>query len=506
MIRTRRAAQLLHSHHRGLSACSFSSAVTPESINQDDTASSLLRMQGVHVGNGLPPLHDFTIQSPAHGGHIVLGRNGTGKSRLLQAVLRQDTSTTSIEHVSFESHLALLQKGGTVYKALAQGNLNKAAQFLIVRFGLFPLLHQDVRTLSNGQIKKVLIVRALSHRPALLLLDNAFDGLDVASRDVLKQLVSKTLQGFTRDILVQGVSARNTARTQVVQVTQRAEEIVDEFRIMTFLDRTAEINGKWRTTARDTMSSTELLHLALHSPSAEPPLPDRNTLEGWWQSLHPVDTNHPIDDDSALLVRLNQLTIERNGKALLKNLTWQIHKGERYIVGGLNGAGKSTLSRLLAHREEETTIVHGTIQAVEADQVGWVSTERHMALANSNVCVKDMFPVCQLPAVWLGVDHLMERSFAEISQGEQRLVLIASAIAMRPQLLVFDEPCQGLDLLHRQRVLDLVERICEATDMSLIYITHHMEERIEAVQHALHLVEGEIVFSGGVASYDPDKL
>ncbi len=504
MIRTRRAAQLLHLHHRGLSACSFSSAITPKSINQDDTASSLLRMQRVHVGNGLPPLHDFAIQSPAHGGHIVLGRNGTGKSRLLQAVLRHNTSSTSIEHVSFESHLALLQKGGTVYKALAQGNLNKAAQFLIVRFGLFPLLHQDVRTLSNGQIKKVLIVRALSHRPALLLLDNAFDGLDVASRDVLKQLVSKTLQGFSRDILVQGVSARNTARTQVVQVTQRAEEIVDEFRTMTFLDRTAD--GKWRTIARDAMSSQELLHLALHSSSVEPPLPDRVTLEGWWQSLRPVNTNHPIDDDSALLVRLNQLFIERNGKALLKNLTWQIYKGERYIVGGLNGAGKSTLSRLLAHREEETTTVHGTIQAVDADQVGWVSTERHMALAHSNIKVKELFLMCQLPAVWLGVDHLMERSFAEISQGEQRLVLIASAIATRPQLLVLDEPCQGLDLLHRQRVLDLVERICEATDMSLIYITHHMEERIEAVQHALHLVEGEIAFSGDFASYDPDKL
>jgi molybdate transport system ATP-binding protein len=463
-------------------------------------------MQQVHVGKGLPPLDDFTVQSPAHGGHIVLGRNGTGKSRLLQAILHHNTATTSIEHVSFESHLALLQKGGTVYKALAQGNLNKAAQFLIVRFGLFPLLHQDVRTLSNGQIKKVLIVRALSHRPALLLLDNAFDGLDVASRDVLKQLVSKTLQGFSRDILVQGVSARNTARTQVVQVTQRAEEIVDEFRIMTFLDRTAENNGKWRTIARDAMSSRELLHLALHSPSTEPPLPDRVTLEKWWQSSRPVETNGTNDDDSAQLVRLNQLTIERNGKALLKQLTWQIQKGERYIVGGLNGAGKSTLSRLLAHREEETTIVHGTIQAVEADQVGWVSTERHMALAHSNICVKELFPMCHLPAMWLGVDDLLERPFAEISQGEQRLVLIASAIATRPQLLVFDEPCQGLDLLHRKRVLHLVERICEATDMSLIYITHHMEERIEAVQQALHLVEGEIVFSGDFESYDPDNL
>ena len=103
-------------------------------------------------------------------------------------------------------------------------------------------------------------------------------------------------------------------------------------------------------------------------------------------------------------------------------------------------------------------------------------------------------------------DQLMDRQFLHLSQGEQKLVLIASAIAMRPQLLVLDEPCQGLDLINRRRVLGLVERLCQATDMNLVYITHHPEEWIPSISHVLHLVNGKAVYNGERSHYDPDAF
>jgi iron complex transport system ATP-binding protein len=90
------------------------------------------------------------------------------------------------------------------------------------------------------------------------------------------------------------------------------------------------------------------------------------------------------------------------------------------------------------------------------------------------------------------------------------MVLIAAALASQPSLLVLDEPCQGLDILNRQRMLTVVNRICESTSMSFVYITHHYEEVLPSVGHALHLKDRRAVFNGPIDGYNPssyhDKL
>jgi ABC-type molybdenum transport system ATPase subunit/photorepair protein PhrA len=114
--------------------------------------------------------------------------------------------------------------------------------------------------------------------------------------------------------------------------------------------------------------------------------------------------------------------------------------------------------------------------------------------------------VAETVAGWLGVKGLLGKPFCELSQGQQKLALIAAALASRPPLLVLDEPCQGLDMIHRQRVLTLVERICQATDISLVYITHHLEELLPSVTHALHLKERRDVYNGRIEEYRPEEL
>jgi len=106
-------------------------------------------------------------------------------------------------------------------------------------------------------------------------------------------------------------------------------------------------------------------------------------------------------------------------------------------------------------------------------------------------------------ARWLGLledggrfDDLFRRRFSTLSQGEQKLLLLSSAIAQRPSLLVLDEPCQGLDLWNRGRLLGLVERICRVTDMSLLYVTHHEEELISSIGHRLCLEDGNVSYCG----------
>jgi molybdate transport system ATP-binding protein len=482
------------------------------------------------------PMH-LSIYPPSYGGHALLGANSTGKTLITQAIASKDPlqylddngtfqtadrwHSRAISHVSFASHQQLVQEGGTASKAISQGgNLTKAAQFLVVRFSLYHLLQRDVSTLSTGEIRKVLLIRALSSRPRLLVLDNAFDGLDVPSRDVLKELVSKTLTGFTQDILVQAVSSKATAHTQVLLATHRAEEIVQETKTCSYWDA----QGNFHTEPRDERSNVELLQKALgvdedaHEDIMElnwndSSLPSKDSVQAWWVQDREVDDSS--NDSKEPVVRADNLFIKRGDVTLLHALDWTVQAGERWLVAGGNGAGKSTLSRLLVKPEDggdALQVLPGGMSK-SGGSVGWVSTERHMQMASSEESGRDVLmgpgappDIAQQVADWLGVGnpYVLDKTFSKLSQGQQKLILIASALAQRPPLFVLDEPCQGLDLRNRQRLLGMVERICQATDMSLVYITHHFEELLPSVTHVLHLKDRKDVYNGGIQGYDPE--
>jgi molybdate transport system ATP-binding protein len=451
--------------------------------------------------------------------------------------------------------------------------LTGAARFLTVRFGLFPFLARDVRTLSTGEIRKVLLVKALAERPRLLILDHAFDGLDVLSRQALQELVSKTLRGFRPDILVQGVDAKATAHTQVVLVSHRPqEEMVDEMETISVF----RVDGSLQTMQRQGRTGEEIFRMAertmmtiqaeenegstesdpIHEEQDacwnDPTLPSLDEVASWWSHGKEAASSAVKRD---VVVHAENLYVQRGDAILLHGLNWKVSsdEGKRWLIAGGNGAGKSTLSRLLAKQEDNVIREDGSLSVYSGNDdnnnddasndhdnvnhgilsnrrpgVGWFSTEVHLALARSDLTARQilcsssagenrmpMSKAAESVAKWLflndndndnGDTDLLSRPFSQLSQGEQKLTLIASALASRPLLCVLDEPCQGLDQIHRRRVLALVERIMQATDMNLVYITHHMEEVLPSVTHVLHLREGRDVYNGNRDEYYPDRV
>lgn len=516
----------------------FTSSSPAPKASQEETP-PLLELRDACLGfpgsvNHLTSSIDLTIHPPLLGGHALLGRNGTGKSLLGQTIVLEGDPeylkkgdfvvhdsrwhSRAIAHVSFNSHKELVREGGSTYKAIAEGgSLSKAAQFLVVRFGLYPLLRRDVETLSTGEMRKVLLVRALANRPKLLILDNAFDGLDVASREILKELVQKTISGFTQDILVQGVNSSATAHTQILMMTHRPEELVDEIEVISWLG----LDRRLRTERRQGRSGVELMRLAsekeddIHLQIEKSfnwecdSLPSVPTVKSWWGRNR--EEGHHLDKVSdSSLVHACDLSINRGDVTLLRNLHWTIKEGQRWLIGGGNGAGKSTLSRLLANHDPSCS---EALQVLPGTRVGWVSTESHLQFAVSNDLAKDVlmaqatsFEEAEAVADWLDLKHYLVKPFKDLSQGQQKLVLVAAALASRPNLLVLDEPCQGLDMIHRQRLLTVVDRICQATNMSLVYITHHFEELLPSVTHALHLQDRRAVYNGLIGEYSPNDL
>lgn len=188
--------------------------------------------------------------------------------------------------------------------------------------------------------------------------------------------------------------------------------------------------------------------------------------------------------------------------------------------------------------------------AVGVPHVGWVSTEVHLALAQrcaawptAQVILSGLYrfeqehgrrhhqeglvdvhpsqgyhpprpPADEVPPKlapllqeWAALLELsgedLAKPFGRLSQGQQKLALVARALIGAPQLLIVDEVCQGLDSRHRALVLSLLDTIGRTAGgwLAMLYITHHPDEALPAVTHVLELEKGRVAFQGTAADY-----
>jgi ABC-type molybdenum transport system ATPase subunit/photorepair protein PhrA len=311
-----------------------------------------------------------------HSGELTMRRDVVPA----ETVRRRDHRFLS--SVSFESHSDLLRDESTttVYRALIPGGGNRlsdTAKFLSVRLGMFPLLNRRVDTLSTGQVRRVLLVRALVRRPELLVLDNAFDGLDAEGREGLRDIVERVLRGFRMDILVQGVGdARDAARTQVLLLTHRPEEISGGFGRVTFLECggggggfEGRRRGGVRTEDRMGRTGEELVRSLVSGGGGESKVgggegaaiaaglrpwdvvlpggasPSDVDVRAFWEngrggSAHDAAEPPPAAREGGegdVLVRSRGMTVARDDVTLISSLNWTVRRGERWHLAGTNG-------------------------------------------------------------------------------------------------------------------------------------------------------------------------
>jgi iron complex transport system ATP-binding protein len=218
------------------------------------------------------------------------------------------------------------------------------------------------------------------------------------------------------------------------------------------------------------------------------------------------------------------VSVVRGTTTLLDDITWEVEEGQRWVILGPNGAGKTTLLQVAAGRMHPTrgvagvlTEVLGTVDVFELrPRIGLSSASLAERIPGDEI-VHNVVVTASYGVVgrWresyehldhlrasellgaLGADHLADRRFGTLSEGERKRVQIARALMTDPELMLLDEPAAGLDLGGRE---DLVRRLGDlALDVeapALVLVTHHVEEIPPGFTDVLLLREGRVVAQG----------
>ncbi len=223
---------------------------------------------------------------------------------------------------------------------------------------------------------------------------------------------------------------------------------------------------------------------------------------------------------SSDLLSVHGLSVTRGGTTVLRKVTWSMKPGERWVIMGANGSGKtsllSVLTGLLVPTEGAVQVlgqVYGeddwshlkTIVSLVSSSLRQMVQEHETALEvigsgrYGQVNFWGKFTPADIAAAHkmarlVRAEPILHRPWAVLSQGERQRVLIGRALIAKPQLLILDEPCAGLDPAAREQFLIFLDHLAsQSGGPAIILVTHHVEEITPAFTHVLGLKAGRVL-------------
>lgn len=454
---------------------------------------------------------------------LIGGKSGSGKSTLAKAIVKQEKFAGEV-HLRFDDaspkpakayyvsnwyQFANLegdrnfyyqqrynkqQKNDTltVYADLLHFGKNNQLNFqdaepILEALGFNNCRETQLIELSSGEHKKLQLVQALWLAPQLLILDEPYTGLDTISRANLNTILSNLASSGTTLILI-------TNDPLIPKVINRFAQIVD---------------GKL-------MEVDHPSDLLLDEQRAQKPFPY------FLQQAPRIDADTMID--------VRNVSVRYGEKTVLKHVNWRVNAGEKWLLQGHNGSGKSTLLSLLNgdHPQAYANDIwlfgqkRGSGESIWdiKNKIGIISPELHWYFDKSATVWHAIASGFYDSIGWfLKVKHEEKKQIEQLlhffdlledkdkllhtlSLGKQRLALLARTIIKNPQLLILDEPCQGLDrtqTAHFNAVLDELSRYGK----TLIYVGHYESQLPACLDHRLVLEKGEVITTEALPVADP---
>ncbi len=456
---------------------------------------------------------------------VVLGPNGSGKSTLVRAIAgltpvvsgsiqRHDPAaqTKAIGYLSFELLQSVVAKEQARDEArYFSGQLDRrmtVAQFMVTanrsatayspstrravsQLGLKQLLARPLQSLSNGEMRKILISRAALKTRGLLILDEPFDGLDSAAAKVLDNAIQSWIQ----------------AGIHILLVTHRMQEILPGFTHVIVLK---DCQVAYAGLREHVLTPDNLKKVYGFVPDETKRLP---------QAVAPPTTRPAAD--AAVLIDVRNACVRYGPAIVFDRLNWRVRKGEHWAITGPNGSGKTTLLQMVSgeHPQAYANEIYlfgrrrGSGESVHEikQRVGLCSAEFQInyrkPIRGLDVVLSGFFDSIglyrqadqeQLNSAkhWLRrlhLSHLSQQRFDLLSYGERRALLLVRAMVKSPDILALDEPCQGLDPANRHKIIALLDDICHNSSTQLLMITHHAGDLPRCITHQLEMKTGKVI-------------
>ncbi|WP_051621134.1 ATP-binding cassette domain-containing protein [Leeuwenhoekiella sp. MAR_2009_132] len=333
--------------------------------------------------------------------------------------------------------------------------------------------NDSLLTKSTGERKKLLLNYQLKQNPDFLILDNPFDALDVDTviwfKEKLKQL---------------------SESTTLIQLYKRSKDVLP-FIITSIVLK--EGNFIKTTFQKEDSYNVELL------PAGDFPM-SLNDFSNIPQSL----------------IRFEKVYVDFNEKPVLKDITWEIKKGESWHLKGPNGAGKTTLLSMITGDStkgygKDLYIFDrkkGTGESVwEIKQkIGFFTTHMTERFEGMHTVIEmilsgfyDSVGLYKKPTTleikiaqdWLSfmnIEFLKEKRFRDLDEAHKRMVLIARAMIKHPPLLILDEPTSALNAIGAARVVQLLNKIITSGKTAVIFVSHRTEAQLN-LSHTFELIK-----------------
>lgn len=227
-----------------------------------------------------------------------------------------------------------------------------------------------------------------------------------------------------------------------------------------------------------------------------------------------------------MILDIKNVSIRRDSKYILRDISWSIEDGQHWVVLGLNGSGKTTLLNMINGyifpSSGEVTVLGKPFGKYDLRElrksIGWVSTAlqerlygneraidivisgRYATIGLFNVPSDEDKEAALEKLELLDAEALSGRFYGTLSQGEKQKILIARGLMSDPRLLILDEPCTGLDIFSREQLLKTVDELSKIDYApTLVYVTHQIDEILPSFSHSLLMRRGEIHSQGSTS-------
>ena len=437
---------------------------------------------------------------------LVYGLNGSGKSILAKTLMKSYQSlcgtithnlpgndwnriTSNMAHLSFNSQYGGSDEGMCYQMRWNQGLLDDSLPKVkdVLSLSKLPgcfshlklenLMERYIISLSSGEFRRFQIAQMLCTGARIIIIENPYIGLDEQNRAIVAELLQELVK-------ISGV--------QLILLESRLPENLSLFSHIVLIE-----DGR-------------VAKYPLNEGLAAIKTADVATAAKDYSTAHSVTAECGKE-----LLKLQNVSIRYGNRTILKGLSWSLKAGEKWALTGRNGSGKSTLLSLICADNPQAYSCNITLFGRKRGtgesiwdikrNIGYLSPEMYKSyrkpLPVENIVASGLFDTIGLYVEpkeehlqrverWMELFNLSRfrgTNYMHLSDGWQRMVLLARAFVKNPPLLILDEPFHGLDNKNRTLAAEIIESWCRQPEKSLIMVSHYKEDFPKSITHTLDL-------------------